>query len=268
MQVGLDPRSEASAELGIPASTGHHCLGLHVATVRPEAHPDLTHSKRPNARAFFQGNGTNRVHSMVGGVGRQAVAQPVDPVCHCLPKSLRVCTVPHQPVLKHLGLSAAQPSAGGETCSCFCNAFLIAVHWHGVKQVGGVKVGIKVLVRRHATVRVCIPKHINNPAPRLGVQIVRTIWSSGSPVGCHLDGGRDLAPKYHVVVLAHERGGLILTLDFHSPPATTQVEVCFLDLLNQCNIPYRVPGVKTTPYDWFDIVKSGDSTDAAEDDRL
>jgi hypothetical protein len=71
-----------------------------------------------------------------------------------------------------------------------------------------------------------------------------------------------------LVVLTCERGGLVLTLDFHSPPTTTRKEVCFLDLLNQCNIPCRVPGAKPTPDDWFDIVKLGDSTNAADDDRL
>jgi hypothetical protein len=57
-------------------------------------------------------------------------------------------------------------------------------------------------------------------------------------------------------------------LDFHSSPATIRVEVCFLDLLNQCDIPCRVPGVKPTPDDWFDVVKFGDSMDGAEDNRL
>ncbi len=78
----------------------------------------------------------------------------------------------------------------------------------------------------------------------------------------------DLTPKYHVVVLARKRGGLVLMSDFHSSPATTRVEVCFLDLLNQCNIPCCVAGIKRTPDDWFDVVESGDSTNAAEDDRL
>jgi hypothetical protein len=78
----------------------------------------------------------------------------------------------------------------------------------------------------------------------------------------------DLAPKYHVVVLACKRGGLVLTLDFHSSPATTRVEVHFLDLLNQCGIPRRVPGVEPTPDDWFDVVESGDSMDTVEDDCL
>ncbi len=243
MQVGLNPRSEALAELGIPAGTGCHCLGLNVATIRPKAHPDLTHSKQPNARAFVQGGGANRVHSTVGGVGRQAIAQPVNPVRHCLLKTLRVRTVPQQPVFEHLGLNAARPSAARETCSCFCNTFLIAVHQHGVKQVGGIRVGIEVIVRRHTTVWVRIPKQVDDRVLRLGVQIVRMIWCSGSPVGHHLDGRTDLAPKYHVVVLARERGGIVLMLDFHSPSATTRVEVCFLNLLNRCDIPHRIPGV-------------------------
>jgi hypothetical protein len=78
----------------------------------------------------------------------------------------------------------------------------------------------------------------------------------------------ELAPKYHVVALACKRGGLVLTLDFHSPPATTRVKICFLDLLNQCDIPCRIPSIKLTPDDWFDFVKLGYSTDAAEDDSL
>jgi hypothetical protein len=96
-------------------------------------------------------------------------------------------------------------------CSCFRDAFLIAVHRHGVKLVSGIRLGVEVLIQRHATIRVHIPKQINDRKPGLGVQIVRTIWSSGSPVGWHLDGHTDLAPKYHVVVLARERCGLILT---------------------------------------------------------
>jgi hypothetical protein len=57
-------------------------------------------------------------------------------------------------------------------------------------------------------------------------------------------------------------------LDFHSSPAATRIEVCFLDLLNQCNIPCCVSGIEPTTDDWFDIVESGDSTDAAEDGHL
>jgi hypothetical protein len=77
-----------------------------------------------------------------------------------------------------------------------------------------------------------------------------------------------LATKYHVVVLVRERGGIIPTLDFNSPPATTRVEVHFLDLLHQRNIPCCVPGVKPTSDDWFEVVKLGNSTNAMEDDRL
>ncbi len=94
------------------------------------------------------------------------------------------------------------------------------------------------------------------------------LWSSSSPVGHHPDGRANLATKYHVVVLACMRGGIILTLDICSPPTTTRVEVHFLNLLHQQDIPHCVPGIKPTPDDWFDVVKSGDSTDAAEDDHL
>ncbi len=113
-----------------------------------------------------------------------------------------------------------------------------------------------------------ISKQVDDQAPRLGVQIVRTSWSSGSPVGCHPDSHTDLASKYHVVVLACKRGGIVLMLDLHSPPTTTRVEVCFLNLLNQCNIPRHNPDIKLTPDDWFDIMKLSDSTDAAEADHL
>ncbi len=136
----------AGRKLVHPKGTGCRHCGLHVATIRPKAHPDLAHSKQPNASAFVQGNDVNHVHSTVGGIGRQAIAQPVDPVCRCIPKTLRVCTAPQQPVLEHHGLNTAWASAARVTCSCFCNAFLIAVLHYGVKQVGSVKVGIEVIV--------------------------------------------------------------------------------------------------------------------------
>ncbi len=99
MQVGLDSRLEANAELGVPAGIGCLRLGLHVATIRPKAHQDLTYSEQPNANTFVRGNGLNHVGSMLGGIGGQAIAQPVNPVSHLHSKMLQVCTMPEQPVL-------------------------------------------------------------------------------------------------------------------------------------------------------------------------
>jgi hypothetical protein len=78
----------------------------------------------------------------------------------------------------------------------------------------------------------------------------------------------DLAVKHNGVISAHKRGGIVQTLDFHFPPTTTKVEVHFLDLLYQHNIPPDVPGIKPTPHNWLDIMKSRDSMDVTEDDHL
>ena len=138
MEVGLDPQSQACTELGIPKGVGCCSLGLHVATIRPEAHQDLAHPEWPNAQTFVQDNGLNCVHSMLGGIRGQAIAQPINPICHCLLEPLRMCTVATKPVLKHLGFNAARPGAARETCRCLCNTIFIAIHRHGVQQVVGI----------------------------------------------------------------------------------------------------------------------------------
>jgi hypothetical protein len=130
-------------------------------------------------------------------------------------------------------------------------------------QIGCIGIGTKVLIQWHTTVWVLVPKHIDNQAPRHGIQVMWTIESSSSPVSYHLDGCTDLTPKYHVVVLARKRGGIVPTLGIHSPPATTRVEVCFLDFLHHRDIPCCIPGIKPIPDDQFDIVKSDDSMDVA-----
>ena len=173
-----------------------------------------------------------------------------------------------KPVLKHLGFNAARPGAARETCRCLCNALFEAVHRHGVQQVVGIGVGIKSLLRRHDAVRVFIPKHVDDRPAGFGIQIVRAIRTSGAAIGHHPDGRTDLAAEHHGVVSARERGGIVLSSDFHSPPASTGVEVRFLDALHQCDIPSRVPGVEPIPYDRLDVVESSDPADAAEDDRL
>ncbi len=109
MQVALDTRLEAHTELCFPTGIGRCRLGLHVRIVRPEAHPDLTHSKQQNARAFVHGNGVNPVHSTLGGVWGQAVAQPINLTYHCLAELLRVRTVLQQPVLERLSLNTTRP---------------------------------------------------------------------------------------------------------------------------------------------------------------
>jgi hypothetical protein len=57
-------------------------------------------------------------------------------------------------------------------------------------------------------------------------------------------------------------------VDFHSPPATTRVNVRFLNLAYQRNIPRRVPSIKPTPDNWFNVMESSDPADAVEDDHL
>ncbi len=94
------------------------------------------------------------------------------------------------------------------------------------------------------------------------------IWSSTAPVGHHSDGSSDLAPKHHGIIPACKRGGIVLMVDFHSPPATTRVKVCFLDFPYQRDVPCRVPSVKPTPDNWFNAMESHDPTDVAEDDCL
>ncbi len=115
VEVSLDSRSEAHAELGVATGIGCHHLGLHVATIRPKVHPDLPNSKRLNTRTFVQGDGSNHVGSTVGGVGGQAIAQPVNPVRHRLTKTPRVRSMPQQPVFQHLGLNATRPGTTRET---------------------------------------------------------------------------------------------------------------------------------------------------------
>jgi hypothetical protein len=69
VQVGLDSRLEARAELDVPAGIVCPRPGLHVATIRPKAHPGLAHSNLLNARTFVQGDSLNRVGSTVGDIG-------------------------------------------------------------------------------------------------------------------------------------------------------------------------------------------------------
>jgi hypothetical protein len=63
-------------------------------------------------------------------------------------------------------------------------------------------------------------------------------------------------------------GDIVLMVDFYSPPATTRVKVCFLNLPYQRDVPCRIPSIKPTPDNWFNVMESSDPTDAAEDDRM
>ena len=53
-----------------------------------------------------------------------------------------------------------------------------------------------------------------------------------------------------------ELGGIVLALDFHSPPTSTRVKLHFLDLLHKRDIPPHIPSIKPTPYNWLDIMES------------
>ena len=112
-----------------------------------------------------------------------------------------------------------------------------------------------------------LTEHLNDGAPRLGVQIEGPICPNRSPVRHHAHGGTDLSAKDHVMILPRNFGSILLPCVW--PPTTSaDIKGGLFHLPHKGHIAFRIPRVKSTPDDRLDIVEAGDSTDSPKNARL
>ena len=231
VEIGFNARPKASAELGVATRVGGFDLRLGVAAVRPQPHPNLTDPQGPNPRGLVQGNSAHRVHRTVRRVGGRAIAQPIHPCRHHLPKTLRLDSVAEEPGLEHDRLDAAGPHTTGEAYCGLGNTLLEAVDRHRVEAVRGARVNVEVFLRRYTGSRMLLPKHIDDGTPRLRVQIIRAVGAPTVPFRDHAHCSTDLPTKDHVVVLPGKRGRVGPPHTRATTP-TTDIEVGLLDRLH------------------------------------